>query len=119
MISWNLTIQAVQTILEKQRDLPNTPGKSRARIQLIRMGRDAARKRRVKRLDMAKSAIRDKVSRTMSNDELDRIFETDGFLCRRKEINNILNKFRKNIVSGFIRGAGSVETYVKSAIQKV
>lgn len=49
------------------------------RIQLIRMGKDAAGKNRFKRLDMSKSAIRDKVSHAMSNDELDHIFDTDGF----------------------------------------
>lgn len=49
------------------------------RIQLIRMGKDAAKNRHFKRLDMSKSAIRDKVSRAMNNDELDHIFEVDGF----------------------------------------
>ena len=49
------------------------------RIQLIRMGKDAAGKDRFKRLDMSKSAVRDKVLRTMNNDELDHIFDTDGF----------------------------------------
>lgn len=49
------------------------------RIQLIRMSKDAAKNKRFKRLDMSKSAIRDKVSHAMSNDELDHIFETDGF----------------------------------------
>lgn len=49
------------------------------RIQLIRLCKDAAGKKRFKRLDMSKSAIRDKVLRAMSTDELDRIFETDGF----------------------------------------
>ena len=49
------------------------------RIQLIRMGKDGAGKKRFKRLDMAKSLVRDKVSRAMTNDELDHIFETDGF----------------------------------------
>jgi len=49
------------------------------RIQLIRMGKDAANNNRFKRLDMAKSAVRDKVSHAMTNDELDHIFETDGF----------------------------------------
>lgn len=49
------------------------------RIQLIRMGKDAAGKNRFKRLDMSKSAIRDKVSHAMSNDELDHIFDIDGF----------------------------------------
>lgn len=49
------------------------------RIQLIRMCKDAAGNNRFKRLDMSKSAIRDKVSYAMSNDELDHIFEIDGF----------------------------------------
>lgn len=49
------------------------------RIQLIRMGKDAVGHRRFKRLDMAMSAVRDKVSRAMTNDELDHIFDTDGF----------------------------------------
>ena len=49
------------------------------RIQLIRMSEDAAKNKRFKRLDMSKSAIRDKVSHAMSNDELDHIFDTDGF----------------------------------------
>ena len=49
------------------------------RIQLIRMGKDAAGHKRFKRLDMAMSLVRDKVSHAMTNDELDHIFETDGF----------------------------------------
>jgi type III restriction enzyme len=49
------------------------------RIQLIRMGKDAVDKSRFKRLDMSKSAIRDKVSHAMSIDELDHIFDIDGF----------------------------------------
>lgn len=49
------------------------------RIQLIRMGKDTAGKNRFKRLDMSKSAIRDKVSHAITNDELDHIFDTDGF----------------------------------------
>ena len=49
------------------------------RIQLIRMGKDTAGKSRFKRLDMSKSSIRDKVSHAMTNDELDHIFDTDGF----------------------------------------
>ena len=48
------------------------------RIQLIRESKDITSKK-FKRLDMSKSAIRDKVSRAMSNDELDHIFDTDGF----------------------------------------
>ena len=51
------------------------------RIQLIRMGKDPAGKNRFKRLDMSKSAIRDKVSHAMTNDELDHIFDTDGFFA--------------------------------------
>ncbi len=49
------------------------------RIQLIRMSRDAVGNKRFRRLDMAMGAVRDKVSRATSNDELDHIFETDGF----------------------------------------
>lgn len=49
------------------------------RIQLIRMGKDAVGQKRFKRLDMAKSAVRDKVARAMTNDELNHIFDTDGF----------------------------------------
>lgn len=47
-------------------------------IELIRMGKDPAGHNRFKRLDMAKSIIRDKISHAMTNDELDHIFDTDG-----------------------------------------
>lgn len=49
------------------------------RIQLIRMQRDSVGKERAFRLDMSKSSIRDKVSRYASNEELNRIFESDGY----------------------------------------
>lgn len=49
------------------------------RIQLIRMSKDAAGRSRFKRLDMSMSAVRDKVSHAMTNDEIDHIFDTDGF----------------------------------------
>ena len=49
------------------------------RIQLIRMAKDISGKDRIKRLDMSMSAVRDKVSRAINNDELDHIFDTDGF----------------------------------------
>lgn len=49
------------------------------RIQLIRMSKDATGKSRFKRLDMSKSAVRDKVSQATTNGELDHIFDTDGF----------------------------------------
>mgnify|MGYP000900119403 CR=1 FL=1 len=48
-------------------------------FNLIRMAKDAAGKYKFKRLDMSKSAARDKVSRALTNDELDYIFDTDGF----------------------------------------
>lgn len=51
------------------------------RIQLIRMGKDAAGKNKFKRLDMSRSATRDKVSHAMTIDELDHIFDTDGFFA--------------------------------------
>lgn len=49
------------------------------RIQLIRMGKDAAGKNRFKRLDMSLGAVRQKVLHAQNNDELDHIFDTDGF----------------------------------------
>ena len=49
------------------------------RIQLIRMQKDSVGKERAFRLDMSKSSIRDKVSRCISNEELNHIFESDGF----------------------------------------
>ena len=49
------------------------------RIQLIRMAKDISGKNRFKRLDMSMSAVRDKVSRAINNDELAHIFDTDGF----------------------------------------
>ena len=49
------------------------------RIQLIRVQKDSVGKERAFRLDMSKSSVRDKVSRCMSNDELNHIFDTDGF----------------------------------------
>lgn len=48
------------------------------RIQLIRVGKDAAGNDRFKRLNLAKSNIRNKVIAAISNDELDHIFDTDG-----------------------------------------
>ncbi len=51
------------------------------RIQLIRMSKDAAGKNKFKRLDMSKSATRDKVSHAVTIDELDHIFDTDGFFA--------------------------------------
>ena len=49
------------------------------RIQLICMSKDISGKNRFKRLDMSMSAVRDKVLRAINNDELDHIFDTDGF----------------------------------------
>lgn len=49
------------------------------RIQLIRMQRDSVGRERAFRLDMSKSSVRDKVSRCASNDELNHIFESEGF----------------------------------------
>lgn len=44
------------------------------RIQLIRLVNG-----KIKRLDMSRGAVRDRVSFAMSNDELDHIFDEDGF----------------------------------------
>jgi type III restriction enzyme len=49
------------------------------RIQLIRMQKDSVGQERAFRLDMSKSSVRDKVSRCVSNDELNHIFEDEGF----------------------------------------
>ncbi|MBR3019388.1 MAG: hypothetical protein IKH57_20305 [Clostridia bacterium] len=49
------------------------------RIQLIRMERDSLGRERAFRLDMSKSAVRDKVLRCASNAELNHVFESDGF----------------------------------------
>lgn len=49
------------------------------RIQLIRPGRDIAGKQHFMRLDMSKGLIREKVLKATNNDELDHIFDTDGF----------------------------------------
>ena len=49
------------------------------RIQLIRQSKDAAGKNRFIRLDMAKGNIRKKVLAAINTDELDHIFDTDGF----------------------------------------
>ena len=50
------------------------------RIQLIRMSKDAIGKNQFKRLDMYRTAIRDKVSHAINTDELDHIFDTDGVI---------------------------------------
>lgn len=51
------------------------------RVQLIRKGLDAAGNLRFKRLDLAKGAIRDKVLRAQTSDELDHIFDADGIFA--------------------------------------
>lgn len=50
------------------------------RIQLIRMSKDAAGRNQFKRLDMYRTAIRDKVLHAINTDELDHIFDTDGVI---------------------------------------
>ncbi|NLO84571.1 MAG: DEAD/DEAH box helicase family protein [Clostridiales bacterium] len=49
------------------------------RIQLIRTGKDQTGKTRFKRLDLSKGSTREKVLHAMTNDELDHIFDVDGF----------------------------------------
>ena len=49
------------------------------RVQLIRESKDPSGKLRFKRLDFSKGAVRDKVLKAINNDELDHIFDTDGF----------------------------------------
>lgn len=48
------------------------------RVQLIRVGKDAAGKDRFKRLNLANGSIRNKVLAAINTDELDHIFDTDG-----------------------------------------
>ena len=50
------------------------------RIQLIHKTTDAGGTSRFIRLDLTDMAVRDKVLRAFSNDELDHIFETDGII---------------------------------------
>ena len=50
------------------------------RIQLIRVGKDAAGNNRFKRLNLASGSIRNKVLAAINTDELDHIFETDGII---------------------------------------
>lgn len=50
------------------------------RIQLIRMSNNAAGRSQFKRLDMYRTAIREKVSHAINTDELDHIFDTDGVI---------------------------------------
>ncbi|MDD3034870.1 MAG: DEAD/DEAH box helicase family protein [Bacteroidales bacterium] len=54
------------------------------RIQLIRKKRDSLGNDRFIRLDMSKSAIREKIFKVANNDELDHIFDTDGIM--QKEV---------------------------------
>lgn len=48
------------------------------RVQLIRVGKDAAGNNRFKRLNLAKGSVRNKVLAAINTDELDHIFDTDG-----------------------------------------
>ena len=49
------------------------------RIQLIRQMKQASGTYKFKRLDMSKSAIRDKITHAQTNEELNHLFDTDGF----------------------------------------
>lgn len=49
------------------------------RVQLIRLEKDASGKDKFKRLDMSHGSIRKKVLKAINTDEIDHIFETDGF----------------------------------------
>ena len=50
-----------------------------ARIQLIRKGMDIGGVKKFRRLDLTDLAVREKVLRAINNEELDHIFDTDGF----------------------------------------
>lgn len=49
------------------------------RVQLIRLEKDASGKDKFKRLDMSHGSVRQKVLKAINTDEIDHIFETDGF----------------------------------------
>ena len=49
------------------------------RVQIIRREKDASGKDKFKRLDMSHGSIRQKVLKAINTDEIDHIFETDGF----------------------------------------
>lgn len=51
------------------------------RIELIRKAKDAAGKDRFKRLDLSKSAIRDKITHATTPEELNHLFDTDGYFA--------------------------------------
>ena len=59
------------------------------------MSKDAAGKNKFKRLDMSKSATRDKVSHAVTIDELDHIFDTDGFFAQkwRAQMHNKIKEY--------------------------
>ena len=48
------------------------------RVQIIRVGKDAAGQNRFRRLNLTKGLIRNKVIAAINTDELDHIFDTDG-----------------------------------------
>lgn len=52
------------------------------RIQLIRKKKDSLGNDRFIRLDMSKSAVREKIFKVANNDELDHIFDADGIIQR-------------------------------------
>lgn len=49
------------------------------RVQLIHPSKDPAGKTRLKRLDLSKGSVRNKVLQVTNNDDLAKIFDTDGF----------------------------------------
>lgn len=51
------------------------------RMQLIRETKNSIGQKVYKRLDMAQSGVREKVSHVMTDAELDHIFDTDGFIA--------------------------------------
>ena len=48
-------------------------------MQLIRREKDVSGKDKFKRLDMSHGTVRQKVLKAINTDEIDHIFETDGF----------------------------------------
>ena len=65
------------------------------RVQLIRREKDASGKNKFKRLDMSRGSIRQKVLKAINTDEIDHIFETDGFLNSRLYISYLHKSLEK------------------------
>lgn len=53
------------------------------RVQLIRMSKDSLGETSLRRLDLTQTTVNEKVKKAVSNEELNHIFDTDGFFDER------------------------------------